>query len=91
MAECVTNLYEESFVLQGARKMLECLRGSYQITNGFKGKEEKVYVKAELDMIMGSMDNVRHFLCNDCRIAYRNHKRDNKGRLIYVEAYFIPK
>ena len=71
--------------------MLQRLRDEYKIVPKCKGdKDDAVYVKAELDMILSSLDNTRHFLCGDYRIHYRNHERDKKGRLIKVEAYFAP-
>lgn len=87
----MTRLYEESFELQGARKMLLRLRDFYSIKWLRRcDRDDAVYEKAELDMIAGSHDNTRHFLCGDCRIHYRNHQRDKKGRLTSVEAYFAP-
>ena len=85
------SLYEESFELIGARKMLLRLRDSYSIKWLRRcDKDDAVYEKAELDLILSSQDNTRHFLCGDYRIHYRNHKRDKKGKLIKVEAYFAP-
>ena len=87
----MTNLYEESFELIGARKMLLRLRDSYRFAPKVKGdKDDGVYLQAELDLIGSSQDAVRHFLCGDYRIHYRNHERDKKGKLIKVEAYFAP-
>ena len=85
------SLYEESFELIGARKMLLRLRDSYRFAPKTKtDKDDAVYLQAELDMIVSSQDNTRHFLCGDYRIHYRNHQRDKKGKLIKVEAYFAP-
>lgn len=87
----IRNLYEESLELQGARKMLLRLRDSYRIVDVEKiGNDNAVYTKAELDMIVSSKDNTRHFLCGDMRIHFRNHQRDKKGKLIKVEAYYAP-
>ena len=85
------SLYEESFELIGARKMLLRLRDSYRFMPKTKtDKDDAVYLQAELDLIVSSQDNTRHFLCGDYRIHYRNHQRDKKGKLIKVEAYFAP-
>lgn len=81
------NLYEESFYLQGARMMFQRIREAYYISNGLRGKEEKVYVDAELDLIGRSVDDVREFLTGR-KIAYRDWKRDKKGKLVKCEAYW---
>ena len=71
--------------------MLLRLRDSYRfMSKTKKDKAAAVYLQAELDMIGSSMDNTRHFLCDDYRIHYRNHQRDKNGKLIKVEAYFAP-
>ena len=87
------NLVLESYQLQGARQMLSRLMDNYEIRpKGIRpSKEEQVYVDAELNMILSSVDNVRHFLCGDCRIHYQNHQRDKKGNLIKVDAYYLPR
>lgn len=86
-----TPLYEESFELMGARKMLLRLRDTYRFAMKTKGgKDDAVYLQAELDLIGSTQDNVRHFLCGDLRIHYRNHQRDKRGKLIKAEAYFAP-
>lgn len=78
-------LYEESFYLKGAMDMLHTLRGAYNLVR--KGKDENVYVEAELDLICNSMDDVRDFISGR-KIAYRNWECDKKGRLIKCEAYW---
>lgn len=90
MANEAINLYEESFLLQGARQMLSRMMDIYNIRpKGLREtKEEQVYVDAELNMILSSVDNVRHFLCGDYRIHYRNAQKDKKGKLIKIDAYF---
>lgn len=85
------NLMVESYQLNGARQMLQRILDSYNIKSKEKqGKDDEIYLKAELSMILSSIDNTRHFLCGDLRIQYRNHQRDKKGRLIKVEAYYAP-
>lgn len=84
-----TNLVIESFQLQGARQMLLRLLDVYRISPKEKqGKDDAIYMKAEMDLILSSKDATRHFLCGDLRIHYRGHERDKKGRLVKVEAYF---
>lgn len=84
-----TNLVVESYQLQGARQMLLRLLDAYKILFKEKqGKDDAIYTKAEMDLILSSKDATRHFLCGDLHIYYRGHKRDKKGRLVKVEAYF---
>lgn len=83
------NLAIESYQIQGARQMLLRLLDVYDIVpKGKKKKDDEVYTKAEMDLILSSKDNARHFLCGDKTIRYRGHERDKKGNLIRVDAYF---
>lgn len=83
------NLAIESYQIQGARQMLLRLLDVYDILpKGKKRKDDEVYIRAEMDLILSSKDNTRHFLCGDKFIRYRGHERDKKGKLIKVEAYF---
>lgn len=83
------SLYELSCELNGARKMLARLLDEYDIVCKLKrDKNDKVYTKAELDMILSSKDNTFRFLSGQRPIFYRNHVRDKKGKLIKVEAYY---
>lgn len=50
--------------------------------------EDKVYIKAELDLITSSKRNMQLWL-EDTPIRYRNHKRNKKGKLESCEAYFV--
>ncbi len=84
-----TNLVIESFQLQGARQMLLRLLDVYRISPKEKqGKDDAIYAKAEMDLILSSKDATHQFLCGDLRFHYRGHERDKKGRLVKVEAYF---
>lgn len=49
--------------------------------------EEKVYLEAELKLILSSKRNIQLFL-EDTPMRYRNHKRDKKGKLESVECYY---
>lgn len=85
------NLVIESIQLQGARQMLLRLLDVYKITAKERmSKDDAIYTKAELDLILSSKDNTRHFLFGDMCIHYRGHERDKKGKLVRVEAYFAP-
>ena len=85
------NIVIESYQLMGARQMLQRILDSFNIKSKEKqSKDDDIYIKAELSMILSSMDNTRHFLCGDCRVHYKNHQCDKKGRLIKVEAYYAP-
>lgn len=86
------NLHMESLMLEGARKMLYQLREHYKIGAKLKSKskEDDVYAQAEIDMILSSMDNVKNFLTYGAgnNICYYDHKRDKKGKLVFVKARF---
>lgn len=85
----IMNLIIESHHIQGAREMLMKLMDTYNFVPKEKGsKDDVIYTQAELDMILSSKDNTRHFMYGDKSIRYRNHERDKKGRLKKVEAYF---
>lgn len=58
----------------------------YVIQN-YRG-DDKVYIKAELDMITSSKRNMQLWL-DGTEMRYRNHKRDKKGKLESCECYFI--
>lgn len=69
---------------QGARIVAEKLI-PYVMQN-YRG-DDKVYIKAELDMITSSKRNMQLWL-DGTEMRYRNHKRDKKGKLESVNAYF---
>jgi hypothetical protein len=50
--------------------------------------DDKVYIKAELDLIMASKRNMQLWLDNT-QMRYRNHKHNTKGKLESVECYFV--
>lgn len=69
--------------------MLSRLLDAYKVSFKNKGgKDDAIYAKAEMDLILSSMDATRRFLSGDLRIRYRGHERDRKGRLVKVEAYY---
>lgn len=51
-------------------------------------KEERIYLKAEYDLIMSDLRNTDKWI-QGYRIGYRNYQTDKKGNLISCEAYFI--
>jgi len=57
------------------------------VMQNYRG-EEKVYIKAELDLITASKRNMQLWL-EDTPIRYRNHKWDKKGKLESCECYFV--
>lgn len=84
-----TNLVIESYQLQGARQMLSRLLDVYKVSfKDKRGKDDAIYAKAEMDLILSSMNATRRFLSGDQLIRYRGHERDKKGRLVKVEAYY---
>ena len=70
---------------QGARIVAEKLI-PYVMQN-YRG-DDKVYIKAELDMITSSKRNMQLWL-DGTEMRYRNHKRDKKGKLESCECYFV--
>lgn len=79
------NLLYYSAYYQGARIAAEKLI-PYVMQN-YRG-DDKVYIKAELDMITLSKRNMQLWL-DGTPMRYRNHKRDKKGKLESVECYFV--
>lgn len=82
------NLIIESHYLQGARMMLLKLLDTYNITPKVKsGKDDKIYIKAELNAILENKDNTRKFLEGHSG-GYYDHKRDKKGNLVSCKFMF---
>lgn len=74
--------------------MLRLLRENFlckeQHPTGTKIKDEEIYNKAILDLIMDSMDNVDRFLSQDYdEVRYTDHECNKKGKLIKCRAYFV--
>ena len=57
------------------------------VMQNYRG-DDKVYIKAELDLIMSSKRNMQLFL-DGTQMRYRNHKRNKKGKLESCECYFV--
>ena len=67
-----------------SKKFLETI-----FSNSSKPKgDDWVYLQAEWALCSSSKENMRLWL-EGYDIGLRNHKRDNKGKLVSCEAYFI--
>ena len=85
----MTQLEYEGAYYQGARIMLLRLLDMYNISRkGRNGKDEQVYVNAELKTILSTKDNTRKFL-SGMGGGYYNWQRDRKGRLKNCEFMFV--
>lgn len=89
--ESYMNLIKEAEYWRGYRKcFLHFMKEDAKITRYCKNaKERKVYEKAVCDFILQRWENMREIAV----VGYRfvNHKRDEKGRLIYCEVEAIGK
>lgn len=89
--EQIINLHDESLYISGARQMLLTLLDNYKIVAKTKGdKDDAIYTKAEIDLILSSMDSTKEFIYGGSRsgIHYYDHKRDKKGKLVSCKAKF---
>lgn len=73
--------------MSGARMALQRFWDSY-LQNVKLTKDERIYLKAEYDLIMSDLKNTDKWI-QGYRIGYRNYQKDKKGKLISCEAYFI--
>ena len=69
----------------GARAAILFLRDVYQIRIP---SQEKIYDEALFKLVTASLDNTRQFMDKQ-QIGYRNHERNNRGKLVKCEAYFM--
>lgn len=54
-----------------------------------RGKDEKIYNKAIIDLLLESKTNAERFIDRTYdEIRFKDHKRGKKGNLISVTAYF---
>lgn len=80
--------------MKGARDMLLRLRENFLCEEPHKvefkvRKEDKIYNKAILDLILYNQDATDRFLSHDYdEIRFTDHERDKKGRLVKCRAYF---
>ena len=86
------NLHEWSNRMQGAREMLIKLYEDDKmiLPLGVKRSEEMVYTKAIVSLLASDLKNVQEYLLGT-NIGFRNHVRDEKGKLISCEACFVQK
>ena len=81
-----------AWYIDGARTMLRLLRDNSlceEPHNAKTTKDEKIYNKAILDLIMDNKDNVDTFLSQDYdEIRFADHERDKSGKLKKCRAYF---
>ena len=84
------NLHEWSNRMQGAREMLIKLYEDDKmiLPLGVKRSEDRVYTKSIVYLFASDLKNIQEFLLGT-NIGFRNHVRDNKGKLISCEAYFV--
>lgn len=92
------NLTLWAWYLKGARDMLLMLRkyflceephpGLQQSTKG--RNERKIYNKAVLDLLLLDKMNIDKFLAEEYP-RFKDHKRNNKGKLTECRAYFAEK
>lgn len=88
------NIFHFGARTEGAMMMLLKLR-DYNLTaeprpkKASGGKAPGVYNKAVIDLLLQSKDNAARFMDGDFdEIRYTDHRRDNRGKLISVRAYF---
>lgn len=81
----LNNVIQYSAYYQGARTAAMRLMEGYFIDRA-KG-DERVYLKAELELIKASLENTEKFLSGS-PIRYKNHERNKRGKLVKCEAYF---
>lgn len=79
------NLVYYGAYYQGARIVAEKLI-PYVMQN-YRG-DDKVYIKAELNLITSSKRNMQLWL-DGTQMCFRNHKRNKKGKLESCECYFV--
>lgn len=91
-------LNDWAWYIKGARDMLLKLRDHFLCEEPHpnldvvrRPREDKIYNKAILDLIMSSKDNISHFLLEEYEIKFTDHERDKKGKLVKCRAFFAKK
>ena len=84
------NLHEWSNRMQSARLMLIKLYDDDGMTIFVSGRhsEDNVYTKAMVELIRSDLRTVENYLLGT-QIGFRKHVRNQKGKLVSCEAYFI--
>lgn len=72
---------------QGALMAVKKVTDSLLSGNNPK-KDDWIYLKAELNLITSNKRNMQLWL-DSAEIRFRNHRRNKKGKLEGVEAYFV--
>lgn len=80
------HLHRWSDYINGARQAT--LKLNEEFVKVKRPSRDKPYIEAEIRYILESKDNMQKWLeSKEDDFRYRNHERDKKGKLIYVEAY----
>lgn len=84
------NLTRQSIWLDGATAMLLRLRESDLLNepHTVSLRNDKIYSKAIIDMLLSERSNIERFLMRNCCIRFDNHETDKRGKLIKCRAYF---
>lgn len=77
-------MHHYSAYLQGARTAFMMMHERYKAKKG----EDAVYTDAVFRLITSDLRYTGMFMFGGYDIYYRNHKRDKRGKLVSVEAYF---
>lgn len=83
----LNNILHWSAYLQGARTAFLMMHENYKAKKG----DDAVYTDAVFRLITSDLRYTGMFLTGSHEICYRNHKRDSRGKLVGVEAYFAEK
>lgn len=76
-----------SAYLQGARRAFLLMHEYYKPKRG----EDAIYTDAVFKLITSDLRYTGMFLTQSHDLLFKNLKRDNKGKLVSVEAYFAEK
>lgn len=92
-ADLLCNIHWYGAYLLGARTMLLKLRDNELCKEpnkeAIRDKDEKIYSKAILDLLMSDTLNTETFLSHNYdEIRFTDHERNKKGKLLKCRAYF---
>lgn len=83
-------LYGWSDRMNGGRNLLLALKDyGIELQVGVKGKENKIYSDAIVELLLSDIRNVQLFL-EHTEIHFTGHVRDGKGKLVSVVAEYTP-
>lgn len=83
----LNNIMHWSAYLQGARRAFLLMHECYKPKRG----EDAIYTDAVFKLITSDLRYTGMFLTQSHDLLFKNLKRDNKGKLVSVEAYFAEK